>query len=103
VADSGRRALGAFERTQHVLTNLVVAVEGDRATVRANLIAVHVHRAGEPGVHFDMGGWYRFAARRTADGWRLSHVRLTPVWTAGATAGPHADRLTEPGHDAGAG
>jgi hypothetical protein len=98
VAGSGRAALGRFERTQHVITNLLIDLDGDRASVRANLVSVHVPRADEPAVHFDFGGWYRFAARRTEHGWRLAGITLTAVWTAGATEGEHAEALSAPEH-----
>lgn len=77
-----------FERTQHLTTNVLVDVDGDRAAARADLFAVHVHDAQRPESHFDLGGVYEFEAVRTADGWRLSRLRLTPVWTAGDGPGP---------------
>lgn len=86
VADAGRDGLGAFAATQHVIANLLVEVDGDQAEVRANLIAVHVHDANVPEAHFDLGGVYRFAARRTPQGWRLTRIHLTAVWTAGVPA-----------------
>jgi hypothetical protein len=92
VVEAGRSALGAFAATQHVITNTLIAVDGGQATIRANLVAVHVQHAHAPDVHFDVGGWYRFSARRTDAGWRLSHVLLTAVWTAGA----RADAFAEP-------
>lgn len=85
-----RRNLAPYEKTQHVITNVLVQLDGDRADVRAHLIAVHVPVAAEPSTHFDVGATYRFAVRRTDDGWRLARLELTPVWTSGVPAGaPH--------------
>ena len=39
------------------------------------------------------GGWYDNEYRRTAEGWRLTRVRITPVWDIGArppAEGDHA-------------
>jgi hypothetical protein len=59
--------------TQHVITNVLVDLDGDRATARANLT-----------VSFDgtrtQGERYAFEAARTPGGWRLASVRVTPVW-----------------------
>lgn len=72
---------------QHVITNLLVDVDGDRATMRANLV---VHFAGAsdapsiaPPITFSLGEVYRFEAARTPDGWRLTRVETVPVWVAG--------------------
>jgi 3-phenylpropionate/cinnamic acid dioxygenase small subunit len=74
-------------RTQHVITNLLIDLDGDKATIRANLIATFVQRADEPGSHFDIGERYRFEAIRTAHGWRLSRVQASPLWTSGSRDG----------------
>jgi hypothetical protein len=70
------------ENLQHVITNVLIDLDGDRASVRANLIVTFVPRADEPASHTTRGERYRFAAVRTPHGWRLSRVEIDPIWTA---------------------
>lgn len=76
------------ERIQHVVSNVLVDVDGDRAEVRANLIATFATDTPEagfaPAPRFTLGEIYRFTATRTAQGWRLSRVETVPVWASGA-------------------
>lgn len=62
--------------TQHVITNVLVDLDGDRATAGANLVVTF----NEP--RRTIGERYRFEATRTPDGWRLSRVEIKPVWKA---------------------
>jgi SnoaL-like protein len=55
-------------------------LQGDRADVRANLVASFV---GDANLE-QHGERYRFEAVRTAHGWRLSRVEVRPVWISGA-------------------
>ena len=58
--------------TQHVITNVLVDLDGDRAAAGANLI-----------VNFPdatLGERYAFAATRGDDGWRLTRIEVTPIW-----------------------
>jgi 3-phenylpropionate/cinnamic acid dioxygenase small subunit len=61
---------------QHVITNVLIDLDGDRATVRANLVVTFADDA----VASQQGERYRFEAVRTPDGWRLSQVEVAPVW-----------------------
>jgi len=72
--------------TQHVITNVLIDLDGDRATVGANLIATFVHGPDPSGPLFQRGEGYTFEAVRTADGWRLSRVESRPIWTIGSRA-----------------
>jgi hypothetical protein len=72
-----------YERIQHVITNVLVELDGDRAHARANLIATLVPRASEPAAHATLGERYRFEAARTRDGWRLARIEVEPVWSSG--------------------
>jgi SnoaL-like domain len=61
---------------QHVITNVLVDLDGDSAAVRANLVVTFADDA----ISSQQGERYRFEAVRTADGWRLSRVEVEPVW-----------------------
>jgi uncharacterized protein (TIGR02246 family) len=76
--------------TMHCMTNVLAEPEGDTATVRANVTAVHVSRTGA-GEHFDLGARYTFTAVRTEGAWQLSRVGIEPVWTTGDDQGMHED------------
>jgi 3-phenylpropionate/cinnamic acid dioxygenase small subunit len=78
LTDQAKRNHARFARTQHVTSNVLIDVTGDRATLRANLIATFVR--DEPVPDFTLGERYRFDAVRTAEGWRFSRVEVTPVW-----------------------
>jgi SnoaL-like domain len=78
--------------TQHVITNVSIDLDGDRARVGANLIATFVGGPDGSGPDSQLGERYRFEAVRTSDGWRLSRVEARPVWSARSTsAGPGAE------------
>ncbi|HYN93830.1 MAG TPA: nuclear transport factor 2 family protein [Pilimelia sp.] len=72
----------AGERTQHVFTDLLIDLAGDRAGIRANAALAFAPPDG-PADRF-MGTRYRFDATRTPDGWRLARIAVDPVWRAGA-------------------
>ena len=69
-----------YDRAQHITTDLLAEVDGDRATVRTNHWAIHVHAGGR----FEAGLVHRFDAARTPDGWRLTRGRAEVIWRAGA-------------------
>jgi hypothetical protein len=98
---SGRDAVAAQavrnhpddQRFQHVTSNVLVQVTGDRATARANLVvhitmvdAPPVIRSGRPlppPLRASIGEVYRFDLVRTADGWRFSRIEALPRWLDG--------------------
>jgi 3-phenylpropionate/cinnamic acid dioxygenase small subunit len=83
LAAQARRVHSDFAKTQHLTSGVLIEVDGDRATVRANLVAVFVRDAatGQPtGV---VGERYRFEAIRTPAGWRFSSLEVSPVWRYG--------------------
>ena len=64
---------------QHVITNTVVDLDGDQATVRSNVVATHVLK-DDPSKVWVVKGSYHDEAVRTADGWRLSRCQPHRVW-----------------------
>lgn len=90
VIAQARRNHRRDERIQHVTTNLLIELDGDRAQVRANLV-VHFARPADtresglaPPVQFTLGEVYRFEAVRTSRVWRFSRVETSPVWVSGS-------------------
>jgi 3-phenylpropionate/cinnamic acid dioxygenase small subunit len=77
-----RRVLGPLAATQHIVSNVEVVVDGDRATSRCNLQSMHV-RETPSGDNFIVAGVYTDELRRTPDGWRIARRQLQRVWTQG--------------------
>ena len=86
----------ADQHFQHVTTNVLVDLAGDRATARANLV-VHITTpddqpaaspprpgpARPPALRASLGEVYSFDLVRTAGGWRFSRVEASPRWLDG--------------------
>jgi hypothetical protein len=98
-AAEGREAVAQARRnhqpdepTQHVITNPIVELEGDRAQVRANLVVNFAApaRRGEslpaPPRKYTFGEIYHFDVVRTPEGWRFSGIETTPVWISPLSA-----------------
>jgi len=77
-----RTAFAPYTATHHVITGHVVTLDGDNATIHAHVRAEHwvpdELAAGGPN-RWLVVGFYDNEAVRTADGWRLSRVKLTPT------------------------
>ncbi|MFI9414277.1 nuclear transport factor 2 family protein [Nocardia gamkensis] len=77
---------GEDKRIQHVIGNVLIDLRGDTADVRANLIATFAPTSSDgaiPQPQYTLGEVYRFDAVRTEEGWRLSRVQTTPIWSTG--------------------
>jgi hypothetical protein len=80
------RALVGLDSSQHLIANLHVEVDGDRATASSYLHAQH-YLVSASGVNtFVVGGTYRDRIVRTPEGWRIEHRTLTTTWTDGNAA-----------------
>jgi hypothetical protein len=106
IGQSHRESMARFESTQHIISSHDVAINGDTATVRANLVAIHIWPGArtmltKPENYFVAGGVIEVRLVRTGDGWRISEMSHRVLWRAGggfervmatgATAAPKAD------------
>ena len=80
------QALSGLDSSQHIVSNAVVAVDGDEATATCYLHAQH-YLVSPHGVNtFVVGGTYRDRLVRTDDGWRIAYRTLEATWTDGNAA-----------------
>jgi hypothetical protein len=76
---ASKQAFAGWTATHHGITNHRIAVDGDRATIRAHVRAEHWASpevaAGGPSCWLVVG-FYDNVAVRTPEGWRLSSIML---------------------------
>ncbi|MTE13919.1 nuclear transport factor 2 family protein [Nocardia aurantiaca] len=83
------------KRIQHLINGILIDLDGDAATIRANLLVVFAWGlAQDPALgaqpRLTLGEVYRFDAVRTPEGWQFSSVASTPVWSVGTRPTPPA-------------
>ncbi len=78
-----RATLEPFDATQHVLTNLVITLDGDCATCTCYM-AAHHHLVidGDRQMH-SIGGYYVHDLKRAGDGWLIHKTQLNVTWEMG--------------------
>jgi 3-phenylpropionate/cinnamic acid dioxygenase small subunit len=69
--------------TQHMITNIRVAVDGDRASAWSYGQATHRRDGLDGGNLFVTGGAYEDALARGDDGWRIARRHVHAQWTSG--------------------
>ncbi|WP_037890166.1 nuclear transport factor 2 family protein [Streptomyces sp. NRRL S-87] len=89
MAEFHRTALSAFAATQHLGSPALVVLDGDRATLRANMLSTHVHHPyharpqGDLPPLFATGTFVDGEARLTPEGWRLTLLSFRLLWADG--------------------
>lgn len=73
--------LGQMSRTQHMVSNILVSLDGDTATSEAICLAWHHFEEDGMPLVMVVGGRYLDRHARTADGWRIAHRRYVMDWT----------------------
>jgi hypothetical protein len=80
LVEQARSRHSSDDGIQHLITNLLIEQDGDQAAVRANLLVTFAKTGvGDP-APFLLGEVYHFNLARTPMGWRITHLRSTPVW-----------------------
>jgi ketosteroid isomerase-like protein len=66
--------------TQHIISNVLIDLDGDTATARADVVATFIAKDGPMTERSSVAGSYAYELSRTADGWRVSRLSMTPLW-----------------------
>ena len=78
------KMLSAFPVTQHLMSNIDVKLDGDRATARTMVVNPQGAATREGPLHFFyVGGRYDDELIRTAEGWKIARRVETTLWFEG--------------------
>jgi len=88
VSASHARSFTRFEGSQHFVSGHDISLEGSTATVRANLIAMHMWQgskrdATKPENFFVAGGVVRATLMKSDGRWKIAEMSNAVVWRAG--------------------
>ena len=89
LVEAARTRHASYAGTLHSKANVVVDLDGARASVRANDVAVYLLDDATEAV---AAAIHRYGARRTERGWRFDRLEVTPVALTAAL-----DRAAVPG------
>lgn len=78
--------LGAFDATQHKVSNFVCVQNGDRATVSSYVDAIHFITQDDRVLEGSARGAYWHELRRGPSGWRIAACRFTVAGYPGGKA-----------------
>ena len=89
IGNSHKESFARFRSTQHLLTGHDVTIDGEKATIRANLVAMHLWAHGQGELHslenfFLAGGVITAQLVHTPEGWKMTRLENRIVWRAGS-------------------
>ena len=88
ILDAHIKSFARFKATHHVITNFIVDINNDMATLRSNIIANHLWADNEDHPHlnnknFLADGVLSAKATKVDDHWRISELKNNVVWRTG--------------------
>jgi ketosteroid isomerase-like protein len=88
ISASHRQSFARFEGSQHFAAGHDIFIDGNTATVRANLIAMHMWQgsktdANEKDNFFVAGGVIDATLVQVNDQWKISKISNAVIWRAG--------------------
>jgi hypothetical protein len=88
ILDGHLKSFARFKATHHVMTDFIVDINNDIATLRNNIIAMHLWADNEnnPSLnnkHFLANGVFSAKAIKVDNHWRISELKNRVVWRTG--------------------
>jgi len=81
-----RRALDPLSASQHLFTNFIVNIKGDRAELRCDILAQHIRHGEGSETSFLAGGRYRVSVARDNGQWKFTAIHARSIWSMGDRA-----------------
>ncbi len=83
IVDKCKKSLTPLDASHHMVSNHVVAIDGDNATCMCYFQAQHVRESASGGSNFIIAGTYEDELLRVNGNWKITSRVLTKVWTEG--------------------
>ena len=88
ILDGHLKSFARFKATHHIITNFIVNINNDTATLRSNIIANHLWADNEnnPSLnnkYFLADGVFSAKAIKADNHWRISELKNRVVWRTG--------------------
>ena len=83
IANTASNDLGGFQATQHVITNHIVELSGNRATCKAHVRAMHLLPNDDFEPMLEIGGYYIAGLTRTDSNWKIESWKFIILWSKG--------------------
>ena len=78
-------AVSPFESTQHIISNHVININGDNATLGCYLQAQHFRQDDTGLFALLIGGYYAHSLIRTPAVWRINKYKVVKTWSTTTT------------------
>jgi hypothetical protein len=75
--------LPGYLHTQHLVTNPIIRIDGDRASATSQVYATHYLPNEEGEDYWTFIGFYEHELQRTSDGWRITLMRANKQFELG--------------------
>jgi ketosteroid isomerase-like protein len=66
--------------TQHLISNVLIDLAGDAAQARADVLATFIAKDDPSKSRSSVSGSYSYGFTRTDEGWRVSELKMRPLW-----------------------
>jgi len=80
---ASKSQLPGYLHTQHMVTNPVVTIHGDKADVAAQMQLAHYLPGAEGGPFYLVVGTYDYAMARTPKGWKIAAMHVNKLFELG--------------------
>lgn len=85
ILDSHTKSFARFRATHHVITNFIIDIKGNRASLRSNIIANHMWADNEEfpspkNKYFLADGVFSAKTAKAGNQWHISELKNNVVW-----------------------
>ncbi len=83
IVTAWKTQLPGYHHTQHLITNPLVRIDGERASATSQVYATHYLSNEEGDDHWTFIGFYEHELRRTPEGWKITLMRANKLFELG--------------------